>query len=126
VIKHYAPGKSAKQADLASQHVGGQDTPFDPKYVLRPRGHYSRRVWHKIIPWNDLVAEIDADRPVLAKVGFHYILLVGYKGRSNRDPNRRYLIRDPDQNTPVGPEEKTADELKAYNGGYEASVFTKP
>jgi hypothetical protein len=48
-----------------------------------------------IVPWNILINEINSGRPIISYVGKHYVLLVGYDGKSSRDTNRKYIFIDP-------------------------------
>ncbi len=94
----------------------------------------------KDIPsWTELVDNIDNNRPIISKVGKHYILLIGYDGKSSRDPKRSYIFVDPLFGSLNAHVIVTYDTLK-YNGfptdylhtgtlsyePYIGSLFTKP
>ncbi|MCG8606212.1 DUF4157 domain-containing protein, partial [bacterium] len=126
VIQYYEK-RVVSQEDLADQFTHGQayDEEADPWAALG--NHASEAREHSMIPWEHLTREIDKGCPILGYVGpkhnAHYILIVGYTGRSSRDPNRRYIILDPKRE---GKRQSLSyDELKNYHGMYRGSVYTK-
>ena len=46
-------------------------------------------------PWATIQREINANHPIIVKVGIHYILIVGYEGKSGADKYRRLFFLDP-------------------------------
>ena len=89
--------------------------------------------------WTDLTESIDNGRPLISKVGKHYILLIGYEGTSARDPARKYIFLDPLVGSAGGQKEITYEELtrngfltdylhtgKPAYEPYAGTLFTKP
>ncbi len=89
--------------------------------------------------WNDVVNNINNDRPIVSMVGQHYILLIGYSGKNNRDSERKYIFLDPLVGSEKGNIYVTYDTLlrKGFSTNYEhkgelrdehyvGSLFTKP
>ena len=89
--------------------------------------------------WIELVNNINNNRPIISKVGKHYILLIGYDGNSSRDPQRKYIFLDPLLGSENGIIYVTYETLKdngfstnyMYTGkasyeNYIGSLFTKP
>ncbi|TND07553.1 MAG: hypothetical protein FD123_3105 [Bacteroidetes bacterium] len=107
------------QQFLANQFVGGRDEQFDPVNVLNTYLKFGSEKNGKI-PWDTLVDEVDAGRPVILLFGpkkdAHYILVTGYDGNSNRDKNRKYVISDPDNGG--NPQPLTSEELGNYRGNF--------
>lgn len=45
--------------------------------------------------WDDVVQSINNRKPLISKVGKHYIILIGYDGNSRTNKNRKYIFLDP-------------------------------
>ncbi len=97
-IVSYYTGKNLSQRSIARSFTGGGFQ--DPADFLVPRGLIRTKTkifygYVGLIPWKVLVRESDARRPIIAFVGHHYVLVIGYAGRNSRDPNRVYIFLDP-------------------------------
>jgi hypothetical protein len=89
--------------------------------------------------WDDVVQSINNKKPLISKVGKHYILLIGYDGSSRTNKNRKYIFLDPLFGSYEAPIEITYETLK-FSGfptdylhtgtltyePYIGTLFTKP
>ena len=128
VIQYYEH-RVVSQEELADSFTEGgraHDEEADPWLALGT--HRSGSDVHSMISWDAVTDEINRGFPIVGYVGpknnAHYILIVGYTGRSYRDPNRRYIILDPERGGTRLP--LSSHQLMNYHDMYRGSVYTKP
>gem|GEM_PF-3028490 len=108
------------QQALANQFVGGANNQFDALNVLQAYNKHGATKLGKV-PWDTLVDEVNAGRPIVMLFGptnnAHYVLMIGYNGKSRADKNRKYVISDPEQLGGAA-QALTSDELGSYRGNF--------
>lgn len=97
VIRYYT-GQDISQKEIAASLGKGYQDPADflaPLNLIRAKS--ATQIGYAGIPsWSTVVAEVNAGRPIIVYVGgCHYVLLIGYEGKSARDPQRLYIFLDP-------------------------------
>lgn len=76
---------------VAGKCINGMQDPYN---FLDKRGYIAGISTGKL-SWKTITQEIDSGHPIILLVGQHYILLIGYNGKSSKDSERTLVFLDP-------------------------------